>query len=116
MKEIDLSDIELYAKALHCPIRWDIIETLKSGPKSSKEIFHLLKKRDVSQNFNNNHCRGKCIDNTYPDLKKHSLYYHLRELEGVNIITLDEYKPSDEGRAPEKVWKLNLDKLIINFR
>ena len=37
------------------------------------------------------------------------------ELESVGIIGAD-YKPSDSNRAPEKVWKLNLDKIIINFR
>jgi hypothetical protein len=48
-------------------------------------------------------------------LKKPSLYYHLRELEEVGIIELAKFKPSPEKRAPEKVWKLNVEKLTINF-
>ena len=49
------------------------------------------------------------------DLKKLSLYYHLRELEGVGIIESD-YKPSESKRASEKVWKLNMEKLTINLK
>ncbi len=116
MKEINLSEIDIFVKALHCPIRWDIIEILKNGPKSSKEIYDILKEKPTAENSNDPNCKGKCHDNIYPNLKKHSLYYHLRELEAVKIIALDEFKPSEEGRAPEKVWKLNMDKIVINLK
>lgn len=112
-KEIDISDIQTYIKALHCHIRWDIIEVLKDSSKSSDEIFTLLTNPDISKAEKNKKCKNQC---KHEGLKKHSLYYHLRELEKVGIIELDTYKPSEENRAPEKVWKLNMDKLIINFK
>lgn len=116
MKEIDLSEIGDYVRALHCEIRWKIIEYLRDGPKSSDEIFnHLVELREkISEEMNN--CKGECNNKIKKDLKKPTLYYHLRELESVSIIKLDEYKPSEQKRAPEKVWKLNLEKLIINLK
>ena len=115
-KEIDISEMMTYARALHCGIRWQIIDILKNGSKSSDEIFQILKETSEKMPENPKECQGKCRDDTVKDLKKHSLYYHLRELEKVGIIELDEYKPSKEGRAPEKVWKLNIEKLTINFK
>ena len=115
-KEIDISEMMMYAKALHCGARWQIIEILKEGPKSSDEIFQILNEKRSEMPENPEQCQGKCRDDTVKELKKLSLYYHLRELENVGIIELDEYKPSKEGRAPEKVWKLNIEKLTINFR
>ena len=38
-KEIDVSEMMMYAKALHCGIRWQIIEVLRDGSKSSDEIL-----------------------------------------------------------------------------
>ena len=40
-KEFRISDIESFKdvmRVLHCPIRWDIIEVLKSGPKSDPPL------------------------------------------------------------------------------
>ena len=113
-KEIDLSEIESYVKALHCGIRWKIIEILQNGPKSSDEIFQFLTENSSFPDRNPEKCHGQCGQDFYENLKKPSLYYHLRELESVGIIELEEFKPS--SRAPEKVWKLNMDKLIINFK
>jgi DNA-binding transcriptional ArsR family regulator len=96
MKVIDITDIGPFIRALHCPTRWTIIEILQTGPKSSDEIFQELSRENRN-------------------LKKPTLYYHLRELEAVEIIGLDEYKPSEQGRAPEKIWKLLIEKLNINF-
>ncbi|MFX1571768.1 MAG: hypothetical protein ACFFB0_03390 [Promethearchaeota archaeon] len=113
-KEIDLENLGTYIKALHCQIRWVLIDILRDGPKSSDEIFSHLK--SVSENIDNNiQCHGMCGKGDFKDLKKHSLYYHLRELESVGIIEAD-YRPSESKRAPEKVWKLNLDKIVINFK
>ncbi len=56
-----------------------------------------------------------CGKGDFTGLKKPSLYYHLRELESVGIIKAD-YKPSETKRAPEKVWKLNMEKLTINLK
>ncbi|MFX0005572.1 MAG: hypothetical protein ACFFA7_04040 [Promethearchaeota archaeon] len=113
-KEIDLENIGTYIKALHCQIRWVIIDILRDGPKSSDELYTHLK--SVSENLNgNNQCHGLCGKGDFKDLKKPSLYYHLRELESVDIITAD-YRPSESKRAPEKVWKLNMEKLTINLK
>ena len=100
-KEIDLENIGIYIKALHCQIRWVLIDILRDGPKSSMEIYEHLK--SVSENIdNNNQCHGMCGKGDFKNLKKASLYYHLRELESVDIIKSD-YKPSESKRAPEKV-------------
>jgi DNA-binding transcriptional ArsR family regulator len=96
MKEITIQEIAPFIRALHCPTRWEIIELLQTGPKSSDEIFQSLQKSSTT-------------------LTKPALYYHLRELETVGIVSLDEYKPSAQNRAPEKIWKLNITKLNINF-
>ncbi|MBY9003067.1 MAG: helix-turn-helix transcriptional regulator [Candidatus Lokiarchaeota archaeon] len=114
MKEIGLDDIGEYIKALHCGIRWEIIDFLNAGPKSSDEIFQYLKDFREKVHSNTANCKGNCQKDFKKDIKKQNIYYHLRELEKVGIIVLDEYKPSE--RAPEKVWKLNYDKLIINFK
>ncbi len=116
MKEIDLKEISNYVRALHCEIRWRIIDILRERSMSSEEIFNVLRKNKQPITKNPDECRGECKANTVKKLKKPSLYYHLRELEKVGIIELDEYKPSKDNRAPEKVWKLNMDKLIINFK
>lgn len=113
-KEIDISEIANYVKVLHCGIRWKIIEILQDGSKSSYEIFKILTESNPSIENNPEQCKGQCKQYSYGNLKKPSLYYHLRELESVGIIELDEFKPS--SRAPEKIWKLNMDKLIINFK
>ncbi|MFX1556856.1 MAG: hypothetical protein ACFFC9_06345 [Promethearchaeota archaeon] len=113
-KEIKLENIGRYIKALHCHIRWVLIDILKDGPKSSDEIFNFLKDID-KKGDDDSMCRGICNKGDFKDLKKASLYYHLRELENVGIIEA-EYQPSESGRAPEKLWKLNLEKLVINFR
>ncbi|MFW9989339.1 MAG: hypothetical protein ACFFC3_11845 [Candidatus Odinarchaeota archaeon] len=113
-KEIDLEDISTYVKALHCQIRWVIIDILGDGPMSSDELFSHLK--STSETIDDkNQCHGMCGKGDFKNLKKPSLYYHLRELENVGII-ISDYKPSENKRAPEKVWKLNLDKLTINLK
>lgn len=96
MKEINISEIGPFIRALHCPTRWKIIEFLETGSKSSDEIHEYLMRSDMK-------------------LKKPALYYHLRELEAVEIIILEEYIPSDQKRAPKKVWKLNLEQLNIKL-
>ena len=113
-KEVDLENIGTYIKALHCQIRWVLIDILREGPKSSMEIYDHLK--GVSENFDSsNQCHGMCGKGDFKNLQKPKLYYHLRELESVGIIK-SEYKPSESKRAPEKVWKLNMEKLTINLK
>jgi hypothetical protein len=113
-KEIDLENIGTYIKALHCQIRWVLIDILGDGPKTSEEILNHLK--DVSDNTDSNsQCHGMCGKGDFKNLQKPTLYYHLRELESVGIIG-SENKPSGGKGAPEKVWKLNMQKLTINLK
>ncbi|MHA1913478.1 MAG: hypothetical protein ACW986_09290 [Promethearchaeota archaeon] len=114
-KEITLNEIEKYIKALHCHIRWVIIDYLKEEPKSSEEIFIYLKDMNKNLDSDENRCKGMCEKGDFNNLKKPSLYYHLRELESAGIIQ-SNYKPSESKRAPEKIWKLNMEKLIINLK
>jgi len=115
-KEIDLSEIEDFIKALHCDVRWVIIDILKNGEKSSDEIYSFLKEYEEEiKNRKNQNCKGVCLRGKGRDIQKPTLWYHLRELESVGIIEVAKTKPSEHGRAPEKVWKLNIEKLTINF-
>ena len=120
-KEIGLSEIGDYVKALHCDIRWAIIEILREGPLSSEEI----RKRIVSgseeleiflKDRHDDNCQGNCKCGFKERFKKTALYYHLSALEDVGIIKLSSYKPSKHKKAPEKVWKLNMEKLTIKFK
>lgn len=113
-KEIDLENIGIYVKALHCQIRWVLIDILREGPKSSDEIFSHLRNVSAKPGIEPQ-CHGMCGKGDFKDLKKPALYYHLRELESVGIIEAD-FSPSENKRAPEKIWKLNVDKLVFNFK
>lgn len=95
-KEIGLSDIAKYARALHCPTRWWIIQLLGRAPASTSEIASSLQDEGLMSGRPN-------------------LYYHLSELQGAGIIEVAEYREQGGG-APEKVWKLAIDKLIINLK
>ncbi len=116
MKEIELSEIEDYVRPLHCGIRWKIIEYLRDDPKSSDEIFNHLNELREKVAEEMKYCKGECNHVIKKKLKKPTLYYHLRELESVGIILMEEYKPSEQKRAPEKVWNLIMEKLIINLK
>ena len=115
-KELKLNEVLPYFKALHCGIRWDIIEILKDGPLSSDEIYRIVTEEVTRSNENNHECEGKCHAGAPFQGKKSTIYYHLRELEDVGIIKVDQLRPSKQKKAPEKIWKLNIDKLIINLR
>ena len=113
-KEIDIRDVGTYLKALHCSIRWDIIEILRNGPKSSEVIFNLLTKEvNTAKEQNDQDCEGICLHGKGREIQKPTLYYHLRELESVKII---ESTLKKKKGAPEKVWKLNIEKLTINLK
>jgi len=113
-KEIDIRDVGKYLKALHCSIRWDIIEILRNGPKSSDVIYKLLtEKVNTTKEQDDQECEGICLEGKGRDIKKPTLYYHLRELESVKII---ESTLKKKKGAPEKVWKLNIEKLTINLK
>ncbi len=113
-KEIDLDEVIPYFRALNCDVRWQIIRLLKE-PKSSDELFTIIKEGPPQINAEDDNCEGKCKLGPIETLKKPTLYYHLRELEKVGLIEVVKLKPSEHGRAPEKVWKSNINKLIINL-
>jgi len=95
-REIGLREMARYARALHCPMRWRIIEFLRDGPAPTSRIAELLQREGAM--------RGRP-----------NLYYHLSELQKAGIIEVAEYR-EEGGGAPEKVWRLSIDKLIINLR
>lgn len=87
--------IRKYIHALHCPTRWDIIDCIGTGQKSSKEIYEELKLGETGMTFA-------------------GLYYHLSALKGAGIIEVAAYRET-KGAIPEKVWKLKTTKIVINL-
>ncbi len=79
-------------RALHCPTRWLIIDCIKDGAKSTKEIFECLLKKDES-------------------ITSSGLYYHLSELKNAGIVEVAGY--IEQKGAPQKVWKLKAKKIVI---
>jgi len=67
-----MRSIRKYIQALHCPTRWDIIDCIGTGQKSSKEIYEELKLGEAGM--------------TFP-----GLYYHLSALKGAGIIELGKF-------------------------
>ena len=92
-KEFD--EFQKYVRALHCPVRWIIIQIIGDKEKSTSEIFEGLKARGEG-------------------LSKSGLYYHLSELERADIIELSRYREVGGG-APEKVWRLKTREIRINL-
>ncbi len=77
-------------------------------------IFNLLTKEvNTTKEQNDQECEGICLRGKGRDIQKPTLYYHLRELEAVKII---ESTLKKKKGAPEKVWKLNIEKLTINLK
>ena len=114
-KEINLNDIEIYIKALHCPIRWDIINIIKDTPKTSEEIYEILKSEKKGQTHNNIRCVGRCMSTHHKNLKKPTLYYHLRELENAGLINGKKIVDEEGTKSKEKEWSLTVKALKINF-
>ncbi len=80
-----MRSIRKYIQALHCPTRWDIIDCIGTGQKSSKEIYEELKLGEAGMTFA-------------------GLYYHLSALKGAGIIevaSLSRDERSDTGKGVE---------------
>lgn len=90
-----LKNIGKYIQALHCPTRWQIIDAIGSGEKSTKEIYEDLKLGEAGMTFA-------------------GLYYHLSALKQAGIIELASYREV-KGGTPEKVWKLKTTKIVIDL-
>ena len=93
--EIYLNEIREYSRALHCPTRWKIIHLLGEGERSTGEIRE--------------HLEGSCHSTG-----EQNLYYHLSELSSAGIIEMARYREAGGG-APEKVWKLSVEKITIDL-
>lgn len=90
-----IKHIRKYIQALHCPTRWDIIDCIGTGQKSSKEIYEELKLGEKGLTFA-------------------GLYYHLSALKRAGIIEVASYREA-KGGAPEKVWKLKTKEIVIEL-
>jgi ArsR family transcriptional regulator, cadmium/lead-responsive transcriptional repressor len=90
-----MKSIRKYIQALHCPTRWDIIDCIGTGQKSSKEIYDDLKLGEAGMTFA-------------------GLYYHLSALKKAEIIEVASYREA-KGGIPEKVWKLKTTKIVIDL-
>jgi len=120
-KEIGLDDIQVYIKALHCPIRWDIIKILGEKPKTSEQIYRILKKAQKLENESlesqqEESCNGMCLHANHKSLKKPTLYYHLRELESAGIIEGKKLIDEKGNKLKKKQWKLTVKSLTINLK
>jgi ArsR family transcriptional regulator, cadmium/lead-responsive transcriptional repressor len=89
-----MKKIRKYIQALHCPTRWDIIDCIGTGEKSSKEIYEELKLGES----------GMALT---------GLYYHLSALKNAGIIEVASYR--EVKGAPEKVWKLKIKRIVIEL-
>ena len=94
-KIINIKEIRQYARALHCPTRWEIIGVLADKNLSTGEISEALREKGM-------------------EVEAQNLYYHLSELGAVGIIGVSSYREVGGG-APEKVWELKVRKLTINL-
>jgi len=83
-----------FVRALRFQTRWEIIEFIGEGKKSTKEIYDYL-------------------INKGEKLTKSGLYYHLSELKNAGIIEVADY--IERGGAPEKVWKLKTKRIVIDL-
>lgn len=87
--------IRRLARALRVRTRWDIIEFIGRGEKSTTEIFDCLRQR------------GK-------QLTVQGLYYHLAELKKAGIIEVAGYL-EEGGGAPQKRWRLKSTTLTLDL-
>ncbi|MGA9099385.1 MAG: helix-turn-helix domain-containing protein [Methanotrichaceae archaeon] len=90
-----MKSIRKYIHALHCPTRWDIIDCIGMGQKSSKEIYDELKLAEAG-------------------ISLAGLYYHLSALRKAGIIEVASFRET-QGGIPEKVWKLKITKIVIDL-
>jgi DNA-binding transcriptional ArsR family regulator len=90
-----LRRIQKYIQALHCPTRWEIIDAIGPGEKSSKEIYEDLRLSEAGMTFS-------------------GLYYHLSALRRAEIIELASYREV-KGGTPEKVWRLKTTRIVIDL-
>lgn len=93
MKE--LQRLKGFAKALHGPARWDIIDIIGSGTATTDTI------------------REEMVDRDY-EFSQSGLYYHLSELSDAGIIEVANYVEDGRG-APTKEWTLRKQQIEIDL-
>ncbi|MFQ3295297.1 MAG: DNA-binding transcriptional ArsR family regulator [Halobacteriales archaeon] len=90
-----LQQLEGYAKALHCPTRWDIVDVIGEGTVTTDQIRSELEAMGY-------------------EFSRSGLYYHLSELRDAGIIEVAGYL--EEGRgAPTKEWALRTKRIEIDL-
>jgi len=90
-----MKSIRKCIQALHCPTRWDIIDCIGTGQRSSKEIYEELTLAEAGMTLA-------------------GLYYHLSALRNAGIIEIASYREV-KGGIPEKVWKLKTTRIVIDL-
>ncbi len=88
-------EIRRIARALRFRVRWDIIQYIGDGEKSSEEIYNYLLQKGEK-------------------LTKSGFYYHLSELKNAGIIEISGYHERGGG-APEKIWRVKTKQIVINL-
>lgn len=84
-----------YAKALHCPARWDIVDIIGDDTVTTDAIRTELETMGY-------------------EFSQSGLYYHLSELSDAGIIEVAGYV--EEGRgAPTKRWALQRERIGIDL-
>lgn len=83
------------ALALRFPTRWQIIEFIGEGARSTGDIYEYLLEDGE-------------------ELSKSGLYYHLSALKKASIIEVAQYI-EEGGGAAEKVWKLRTGKIVFDL-
>ena len=78
-------------------IRWLILRILSGGKRTTSEIFS-----EIVSKF------GMMIPRSL-------LYYHLSELESMGVIEMIGYRETGKGGAPEKIWRLKIQKIVVDI-
>lgn len=91
----ELQRLKGFAKALHGPARWDIIDIIGAGTATTDTIREEMDERGY-------------------DFGRSGLYYHLSELSDAGLIEVAGYV--EEGRgAPTKEWTLRQQTIEIDL-
>lgn len=91
----ELQRLRGFAKALHGPARWDIIDIIGAGTATTDTIREGMEERGY-------------------DFGRSGLYYHLSELSDAGLIEVSGYVEGGRG-APTKEWTLRRETIEIDL-
>lgn len=91
----ELQRLKGFAKALHGPARWDIIDIIGAGTATTDSIHEAMAERGY-------------------DFGRSGLYYHLSELSDAGLIEVAGYVEDGRG-APTKEWTLRKTTIEIDL-